>query len=183
MRRMAGLSVGAVVMVVLMLHAPEASAQKKKKKKTTDDAGVASPIGRPKFDAGGPGRLFVWHDGDTWNVRATSTKRAQFNGRIEVDEGTINVAFEALEKSKKPKDADWVQPLPKKRGFEFQIVTSGGIDGFTFKPSADSKELSFQIRVDQDNDPKKIFIGASGGHPAKSDFIFPAHPVLNPMKK
>jgi hypothetical protein len=169
-------------LTLLMLHGPEASAQKKKKKKSADDAGVVSPIGRPKFDAGGSPRIAIWHDGDVWNVRATSKKRAQFNGRMEVDEGTVNVAFEALEKSKKPQDADWVRPLPKKRGFEFQIVTSGKIDGFTFKASAEAKEVSFQLRVDQDNDPKKIFIGATGGHPAKADFVCPAHPVLNPMK-
>jgi hypothetical protein len=166
-----------------MLHGPEASAQTKKKKKAAAEPAAVNPVGRPKFEAGGAARVAIWHDGGVWNLRATSGKKAQFNGRVEVDEGTVNVAFEGLEKTKKLKYADWVVPLPKKRGFEFQIVTSGKIDGFTFKPSANAKEVSFQIRVDQDNNPKKIFVGASGGHPATADFILPAHPVLNPMKK
>jgi hypothetical protein len=166
------------VVVILAATAPDAAAQKKKKKTTTDDIGVVNPIGRPDFDAGQTARIALWVDGDVWNLRVTSPKetRATFNGRIETKEGTVVGAFESLEKAKKALKADWVTPLPRNRGFEFHINTTGKVDGFAFKASKDTKDLYFQLRVNQSDDPKRIFIGAAGRHPEKANFILPAHP-------
>jgi hypothetical protein len=164
------------VLAILAATAPDAAAQKKKKK--NDDTGIVSPFGRPDFDAGQSARIALWVDNDVWNLRVTSPNktRATFNGRIETKEGTIAGAFESLEKAKKAGAADWVTPLPGNRGFEFHINTAGKVDGFTFRASKAAKDLYFQLRVNQSDDPKRIFIGAAGRHPEKANFILPAHP-------
>jgi hypothetical protein len=177
-RRLTLLAAAVAVFVILAATAPDAAAQKKKKKSTTDDIGTVYPFGRPDLEAGQTARIALWVDGDVWNLRMTSPKgnRATFNGRIETKEGTIVGAFESLEKAKKAAKADWVTPLPRNRGFDFHVNTEGKVDGFAFKASNDAKDLYFQLRVNQSDDPKKIFIGAAGRHPEKANFILPAHP-------
>jgi hypothetical protein len=152
-----------------------ASAQKAKKKPAP--TGPINPNGRPKmFAAGQPARLAIWHGEDVWHIRATAKKgaKAVFQGRVEVAEGTVVYQGQALEKGKAPVDSDWVLPLPKNKGFVFQIVTKGDVDGFEFKASPETKEIRFLTKGD--DDATRIFIGAAGRHPEKASFTLPAHP-------
>jgi hypothetical protein len=174
------LVIGGLVLLLATGAPPEAEAQKKKKKGAAPASGPINPIGRPTaFAAGQPGRLAVWFDDDVWHIRATSKKGVQviFQGRVEVDEGTILYQGQALDKAKAGEDADWVLPLPKKRGFVFQIVTKGAVDGFSFKASPEVTHVRFKFLTNGDDDAKRIFIGAKGRHPEKETFTLPARPM------
>lgn len=171
------LAVG-LMLALLAIAAPEAAAQKKKKAKGMPVTSPLDAIGRPtKFALGQPARYAVWCDNGIWEVRVTSAKgeRAVFQGRVDVDQGTLAWEARNLEKAKDAKDGDWVRSLPKDKGLLFQIVTVGEVEGFTLKASPETKEIAFQLRTNEDDDPKHIFIGAGGKYPEKSTFTFPAH--------
>ena len=131
------------------------------------------------FGAGQPARVAVWFDDEVWHIRATSKKGAKvpFQGRVEADAGTIIYQGQALDKAQAPEDSDWVLPLPMKRGFVFQIVTQGAVDGFSFKASPEVTQVRFKFLTNGDDDAKRIFIGAAGRHPDKDAFVLPARPV------
>jgi hypothetical protein len=171
------LIIGSLAILVVAGTASELSAQKAKKKPAP--TGPINPNGRPKmFAAGQPARLAIWHGEDVWHIRATAKKgaKAVFQGRVEVAEGTVIYQGQALEKGKAPEDSDWVLPLPKNKGFVFQLVTKGDVDGFEFKASPEAKEIQFTLLTKGDDDASRIFIGAAGRHPEKASFTLPAHP-------
>jgi len=169
---------------LLASGAGDLAAQKKKKKAPPPvPSGPISPVGRPDFTAGQAARVALWYEGDAWQLRVTSKKgvRVNFSGRIEADKGRVVGIFQDLEKAKSAAKADWVTPLPKGKGFAFQVNTTGQVDGFSFRASPEANEIAFDFRISGDDDPTRIFIGADSRHPEKTNFILPAHPLKNPL--
>jgi hypothetical protein len=162
---------------------PTAAAQKaKKKKKAPEPSGSLDPVGRPaKFAEGQDARYALWVENDVWHLRVTSKKgqRAIFEGRVEVQKGAVTLGIGGLERSSKPGDADYVNALPKKKGFAFRLVTFGAVDALTFKVSEDAPEVGFTLLTNGDDNPKRVFIGPTGQHPEKAIFVLPARPGKN----
>lgn len=164
---------------------PTEAAQKAKKKKKDGPMGPIEPsetVGRPsKFEQGADARYALWFDAGIWHLRVTSKKeqRTKFEGRVEVQKGTLAVQAFGLEKAPKAEDADWVVLLPKQKGFTFHLVTAGEVDAVSFRPSDDAEEIGFTLLTNSDDNPKRILVGAQGKHPEKAIFVLPARPVKN----
>ena len=176
----AGLFMGGLI---VSAPTPTEAAQKKKKKKGDEPPGLIEPIetvGRPaKFEQGQEARYALWFDDGLWHLRVTSGKnqRTVFEGRVDVKSGTLAVLAFGLEKAAKADDADWVALLPKQKGCTFHLVTQGELDSLDFRPSDDADEIAFTLRINSDDNPKRIFVGPQGKHPERATLIFPARPV------
>jgi hypothetical protein len=72
-------------------------------------------------------------------------------------------------------------PAPAARAyltlFRFSLSTTKGFeDGFDLKVSKEAKALKLVLKVDGEEAPGKVFIGAQAGHPKAAAFHLPARP-------
>ena len=148
-------------------------------------ADTPDPVGRPKqFETGKSTTFAVWEDDGTWYLR-TSTKnpgkgkvqKTAFAGTVKVTGDVLIGEFQGLEKSPDPKAADFVIVHKDNKGFDFQFSTfSKNVDGVTFKLGPKAESVTFKLRVEGDDDAKKIIVGKKGVHPEKAEFTFPVTP-------
>lgn len=130
---------------------------------------------RPEqFKQGMKACFAVWREEGVWHLRATSKAEKKFTGSVRCDADRIVGRFDGLESAKKPKNADWVSPHADGKGFDFQFVTAGAVDGLEFKVGPKAESVTFDLLVGGDDDPQKILVGAKGLHPDKAKFTLPA---------
>lgn len=141
-------------------------------------AGSSSPDpkGRPKKFEQGKKSYGLWFEDGVWHLRMTSTDRTVFAGSVRVTGDRIIGEIQALEKAKKPKNADWIVPHKDGAGFDFRFVTTGATDGVAFKAGPRASNIQFRLNTGGDDDPRRILIGSKGDHPDKATFTLPAHP-------
>src|SRR5687767_13070329 len=147
-----------VVFLALMGPLPLAEAQKKKPK-AKEETGPIRAEGRfEAFVQGQDARYAIWHESLIWHLHVTSKKnqKAKFQGKVWVTKGILQVRYAGLEKAKKFDSADWVFPHTNRRGFDFQIWTSGAVDNLTFQASAEADDIHFDLLTNGDNDAKRI---------------------------
>jgi hypothetical protein len=138
------------------------------------------PAGRPKQFTQGKGTMYaVWYEDGIWKLRTTAPEgkgKKAFTGTITVEGDRLIGDFSALEKAKNAGKADWALIGNGGRSLSFQFATFGATDGIDFKVGPKAKSITFHLKCGGDDDPKIIFIGAKGQHPAKALFTLPATP-------
>jgi hypothetical protein len=142
-----------------------------------------NPIGFPKkAGPGGVGVYRVWYEDGMWHLR-TSTENSEgkkdtllvFTGSVRCD-AKLTVEAKKLEKGN-GKTSDRLVPHQDGKGFDFRFATYGATDQADFKIDARGKTLKFALQLDGEKvATTRIFIGAEGRHPEKSEFTLPAKP-------
>jgi hypothetical protein len=144
------------------------------------------PAGRPRqFEVGKHTTFAVWESEGTWYLRSSSKPNAkgkaqfvEFSGTVRVTGDILIGEFQGLEKSTDPKAADHLFVHKDRKGFDFRFSTySKNVDGVTFKLGPKAEAVTFKLRVQGDDDPKKILIGKEGARPEKAEFTFPVAPA------
>ncbi|HTZ21396.1 MAG TPA: hypothetical protein VMC06_10990, partial [Opitutaceae bacterium] len=124
----------------------------------------------PKLHSGDRFAYWLWRDSDdTWHLRTTSARKAHhFQGRIHpVPPGTISeLVGVSLEGGRRR--ADGLGMVDGDIALDF--TTKGEEDGLDFKASR-SECLEFDLRIDGDGDPGKIYIGPKQTRPGNSHFM------------
>lgn len=113
----------------------------------------------------------VWHDESGWHLRFRGAEgvKVQFLGKIVLD-----TEVPQLKGGQKEKD-DKITKVTNGIGFNYK--THGyGYDAIDFYAPQSANRVTFEIKIGGNDDPKRIFIGAKGGHPKSSIFTLPAHP-------
>jgi hypothetical protein len=144
-----------------------------------------NPVGKPKqFETGKAALIAIYFEEGFWYLACTADAKGgnkQFNvrnsytGKVLLKGGTIQGQLDDLKTFDNGpkvllKDRDFARLIPNNTGFEFQMVTFGGVDKIRFQVSPKTEELQFDIKIDGDDNPKHILIGQAGQHPAKSQF-------------
>ncbi|MCA9241354.1 MAG: hypothetical protein KDA37_14185 [Planctomycetales bacterium] len=157
------------------------------------------PHGRPKqFHTGGGLGFAVYFEDGYWNIRTSTrghsraTAGSHFTGTVTVVGDDIKGEFDSFEvmprrerrrRAKRTQGganlrrSDLILLHPKQRGFDFHMYNKGQIDTIRFKTGVKAKTVTFDLRVDGDDDPMRVLIGANGTHPKKTVFTLPAHPI------
>jgi len=128
-----------------------------------------SPRGEGKPDMFRPGEIkgyFIWHNEHGIHIWTTTRSREHvFSGVIRTDGKFIDVRGQRLEHD------DFYKVDNDRNKIVFRDITAGGgIDGLNFK-IVDGERVNFDLFMDGEKiDPREIYIGENGWHPAHSDF-------------
>jgi hypothetical protein len=142
--------------------------------------GAIDPKGKPEgAHAGSVERYSLWHDGTGWHLMtSTAGHEHHFRGWIKAEGGKF-VGMHGEELEKRGPQADHWKLGPKKHEVTFDFSTKGGEDELMWRVEGNAPELEFNLEIGE-KDPKfvpdRVFIGASGAHPASGPFKLPAHP-------
>jgi hypothetical protein len=139
------------------------------------------PSGKPKdFKAGLSTRYAIWHDGTTWHFRTTTAAKEsqEFSGTIEVIGGKMTALNPVkVEGKKAKKNKDFGSWNPEGTRFKFSLTTAKGfVDGFDLQLSDKATALKLVLKVNGEEAPKAIFLGAKNAHPTSAMFFLPARP-------
>ena len=126
--------------------------------------------GRPSgLHSGANFAYWIWRDGDgMWHLRTTTANKSRrFQGRIHaVAPGTISGLSEVSVEGSRRR----IEGLRMVDGdIAFDFTTKGKMDGLDFRFIGESC-LEFDLRIDGDGDPGKIFIGSRQTKPSSSHF-------------
>jgi hypothetical protein len=117
------------------------------------------PDGRPPFAAGAPEGYWIWQDARGWHLRATSDVPHRFHGVVESVDGTVAE----------------VRPIGVRRGVSpgedaiaFDWESSGAEQGFDWAASDDCAR--FELYIDGDTRPLRVFLGGAEQSPARVPF-------------
>lgn len=139
--------------------------------------GVIKNWGQPKnFKPGEGNGFWIWHDDGTWHIRTTGGGKGahQFVGKIEVIGGDV-VDLKGKKGEYSGKNAD--RYVFTRTTIVFDFKTNEGTEGLNFQVSPGASGLKFSLALDGEANPKHIFIGKDGDHPAAAVFTLPAHPT------
>ncbi len=146
--------------------------------------------GRPKFSVGSGAHMHcaIWHDGSGWHVRTTSprTSAHQFSIVMQIQDGKVGTLkpTNAEKKATKTVPADYGTWNKERTQFQFVLSTAkNGEDGFDFDLSEDATSIKFTVKIDGRDATDAIIIGSKSGHPARSTFSLPAHPMREKKSK
>lgn len=139
------------------------------------------PKGKPKdYKPGLTTRYAIWHDGDTWHFRTTTSKDTKvFSGTMEIIGGKmVDLKPVSADKGNKKnkKNLDYASWNPDGTQFTFSFTTGTAQDGFDMKVSDKATAIKFVLKVEGKEMADHIFIGAKNGHPKGASFYLPAHP-------
>ncbi|HVJ68475.1 MAG TPA: hypothetical protein VM510_10845 [Caulifigura sp.] len=141
------------------------------------------PVGRPVLGpkkAQGP-RYLIWQADGQWHLRTrSSADQATFRGTVTVRDGKVTEIgnFEDLETRKRAKrniqDAGKLNAARDRIAFEFR--TSVGEDGFDFTLGPGATALEFDLKIDEEPNPEKVYLGRKAVSPPKGKFLLAADP-------
>lgn len=98
--------------------------------------------GQPELTKGENKGYFVWSDGDGWHVRWMSRgKTHNFSGSVTAD--VAITSFDPVSRDAK----DYIKQEGD-RAIHFDARAKEGMDGFNFRPSPSSRNLTFDFRID-----------------------------------
>ncbi len=123
-----------------------------------------------KLHSGNNFAYWLWRDTDgTWHLRSTASgKGHRFQGRIHADSpGALSIgALVSMEA--RGRHADDIGMVDG--DIAFNLVTAEKEDGFDFRVARETC-VEFELRIDGDGDPGKIFIGAKQTKPGSAHFL------------
>lgn len=121
---------------------------------------------------GNPFGYWLWKEADgTWHLRTTAARQGhRFQGVIRPGVAGAIQALNGVNLSaggrRRPSDALHLDG----NDIVFDFITHQGLVGLDFQLVGKSS-LEFDLRIDEDADPGKIFIGSTRTTPAKAHFI------------
>jgi len=136
------------------------------------DSGGRPVLGSKK--AQGP-RYLIWHADGKWHLRTRSSAEIfTFRGTITVRDGKVSKIenYEDLEgrkRGKKPQDVGKLNAMRDRIAFEFR--TSTAEDGFDFTLGPNATALEFDLKIDDEPAPEKVFVGRKASNPPKGKFL------------
>jgi len=178
---------------LLVLHAPSAQAQ------------IEKFDGRPDFSKGSELGYFIWHEGDTWKVRWTTTgAQRSFTGAVTAEGGELrslkridlDSEREVIRPGRAPRAAvgprgrvyarrgsppvvvTHEQDHIKKDGdrrIVFDARTRDDIDGFDFKVDERVFALRFNLEINGKALSRQIEVGRENQHPPNVPFEVKLH--------
>ncbi|MFL5263099.1 MAG: hypothetical protein ACJ79E_17835 [Anaeromyxobacteraceae bacterium] len=117
------------------------------------------PDGRPPFAAGAPEGYWIWQDARGWHLRATSDVPRRFHGVVESVDGSVaEVRAVGVRRG--------VSPGEDAIAFDWQ--SSGAEQGFDWAASDDCAR--FELYIDGDTRPLRVFLGGGEQSPARVPF-------------
>lgn len=127
---------------------------------------TAVATGRPTRLVSGANQSFwLWVDADgVWHLRSTTAGlKRRFQGRIRPAAGvTLTIAETTA--------SEWKDGVALQGAdLVFDLITKGHQDGFDFRASG-SDCLEFDLRIDGDGNPNRIYIGKDNRTPTNSHF-------------
>jgi hypothetical protein len=154
--------------------APPATKTEKAKTKPGPVESI-DPVGRPEGKiVKKSARYYIWYDSLGWHLRVTTAGKARrFHGVIRLPEGTIE-STRSVDLNEK-KNRDFWRYDESKRQLRFEFRAAGGSDGFYFK-TRDASEIVFDLKIDNEHDPKSVFIGHAARNASELPFRLPAEP-------
>jgi len=132
----------------------------------------ADPKGKPAAYKTGSGKFAVWQDKDGWHVRASAKKNDQtFSGQIDAVDGKF-ATVKFVEKG-----GGALPPFTKTKSIDVDFkMIKGGESGFDLKLDDAATAIKFTLKVDGQELPEAILIGAKGKNPKGAEFVLPAMP-------
>ena len=136
------------------------------------------PVLGPK-KAQGP-RYLIWHSDGQWHLRTrASAETFTFRGTITVQEGKVARIenYEDLENKRRGKKVQDVGKLNAARDrIAFEFRTSFAEDGFDFTLGPGATALEFDLKIDDEPAPEKVYLGKKASNPPKGKFLLAADP-------
>ena len=170
------LASGGVLLVLLAASVAQPDEKPGAEVLPIDSAG--RPVLGPK-KAQGP-RYLIWHADGRWHLRTrASAETFTFRGTITVQEGKVAKIenFDDLEnkrRGKKVQDVGKLNAVRDRIAFEFR--TSTYEDGFDFTLGPGATALEFDLKIDDEPAPEKVYLGKKGANPPKGKFLLAAEP-------
>jgi hypothetical protein len=167
--------------VMLWLPAPLFGQQAKAKKAPASKAEpkVLDPFGRPEGSiVDQTARYYIFYDGEHWYLRTTAKVGRNFHGSIRVKDARIKSCRSiGLKNDRQKKTATDAWRVNDARSeIVFQFKTSQLSDGFDFIVEGDGGEIQFELLIDDQKNPRAIFVGRAEQHPSTNPFTLPAVP-------
>jgi hypothetical protein len=162
-----------------LLSAQEGKAKEKKAPKTKAEPTVLDPFGRPEGSiVAQTARYYVWYDGESWHLRTTAKVGRNFHGTIRTKDARIkscrSVGLKNDKQKKGATDAWRVNDARSELTFHFK--TGQLSDGFDFVVEGEEGQLDFDLLIDDQKNPRAIFVGRGEQHPDKNPFSLGAMP-------
>jgi hypothetical protein len=131
-----------------------------------DDRWPLYATGRPKrLDAGDPGGVYLWHDGDGWHLRVTHR-----NDHVRAYSGTIVTSGELRFQRVLDERGDRASVGPDHHTLHFVFTNFGHLDGVDFQTHCAPK-LGVSVQGDAHTLPaSRVNLGYSSTHPAHVPF-------------
>ena len=127
---------------------------------------MQNPQGRPAFKSGEGLAYLIWRDNNNvWHLRwTTEEKRRNFTGTLWAIGGAfVNAKGVGLEKKE-----DRISISPGL--IKFNAWAAGGQDGIDFHLGPRTKRVRFELFIDGESRPDRVFIGKDGDHPPGNPF-------------
>src|SRR5205823_1793951 len=125
----------------------------------------------PDLHSGNHFAYWVWKEDDgTWHLRTTAARQGhRFQGRIHpADAGSIQaLAGVGLQAPSRRRKGDQLGMVDNDVVFDF--TTHENLDGLDFQ-LVGNPCLEFDLRIDGDSDPGKVFLGRNKARPEKAHF-------------
>jgi hypothetical protein len=174
----------AVVLLVMLLSlAPSGSQETKAKKapKARAESAPLDPFGRPEGSiVDQTARYYLWYDreDESWHLRTTAKVGRNFHGTIRVKEAKIKSVLPVglkNDRQKKGSQDAW-RFNDARTELTFQFKTSQLSDGFALKLDGEEGQIEFDLQIDNQKNPRAIFVGKGEQHPDKNPFSLPVVP-------
>ena len=135
--------------------------------------GSIDPNGRPRFDAGDSGAVYIWHDGTGWHLRSTDALPGahHYTGTVALNADARFTSFRSVRLERD--DHVWVTG---DNVLHYDFTTYRGVDGLDFTVSAcgaarDHETLHFSLDYNgREQDTARIRIGENRAHPDAATF-------------
>jgi hypothetical protein len=118
------------------------------------------PDGRPAFLSGLPEGYWIWEDSRGWHLRTTSDAPRRFHGIVESVGGSVAQV--------RPVGAAARGVSPGEDAIAFDWESTRGEQGFDWTSSDDCAR--FEIYIDGETRPLRVFLGASERNPERVPF-------------
>ena len=110
-------------------------------------------------------------------MRTTAKGGRNFHGTIRVKEAKIKSCVPiGLKDGKQRGVTDAVKFNEARTELKFAFKTGKMSDGFDLVVDGDEGQIEFELAIDNQKNPKWIFLGRALGHPAENPFSLPAMP-------
>jgi hypothetical protein len=158
--------------------ADEPAGKTKKKSKPAAAAKELNPFDRPEGSiVDQTARYYVWYDKQGWHVRTTAKGGRNFHGTIRVKEAKIKSCVPiGLKDGKQRGVTDAVKFNEARTELKFAFKTGKMSDGFDLAVDGEAGQIEFELAIDNQKNPKWIFVGRALGHPAENPFSLPTMP-------
>lgn len=123
-----------------------------------------------KLHSGAPFAWWIWQDGDgQWHLRTTAARQGKrFRGRIHVDAPGAIVQLTPVGMENRRGNHDEIGMVDGDIALNF--TTHQNVDGCDFRLTGTGC-LEFDLRIDGDGDPGRIYLGSSQAQPPSAHFL------------